>query len=147
MQGVRSLQRLLSAERDGLFELHRIAVCETVPWCRAADRGNYVRYLPGYMNDMLTLQQKQPKFYQYLRDCGFVVRLCSRRFNAVATDQSLEQTIQREGRARGCHRVHLAAGRSNPLDGDYTHHCTLRNAETLKEMCQNSKQTTAKKPR
>ena len=68
MQGVGTLLRLLRAERDCLFELHLIAVCETIPWCRAADRGNYVRYLPGYLNDMVTLQQNRPKFYQYLRE-------------------------------------------------------------------------------
>ena len=58
MQGVGTLLRLLRAEWDGLLELHLIAVCETIPWCRAADRGNYVRYLPRYLNDMVTLQQK-----------------------------------------------------------------------------------------
>jgi hypothetical protein len=61
MQGVETLLRLLRAERDGLFELHLIAVCETIPWCRAAVRGNYVRYLPGYLNDTITLQQKTTK--------------------------------------------------------------------------------------
>ena len=100
MEGVGTLLRLLRAERDGLFELHLIAVYETIPRCRAADRGNYVRYLPGSLNGMVTLQQKQPKFYEYLRDGGFVVRLSSRRFNAVATDQALEQIINPEGRAR-----------------------------------------------
>ena len=101
MQGVGTLLRLLRTERDGLFELHLIAVCETIPWCRDADIGNYVRYLPGYLNDMVTLQQKQPKFYQYLRDGGCVVRLSSRRFNAVATDQAVEQTINRERKSQG----------------------------------------------
>ena len=116
MQGVGTLLRLLRAERDGLFELHLIAVYETIPRCRAADRGNYVRYLPGYLNGMVTLQQKQPKFYEYLRDGGFVVRLSSRRFNAVATDQALEQTINPEGRARevssgsSCGRALLPTG-------------------------------------
>ena len=51
LQVERTLLRLMRAERDGLFELHLIAVCETIPWCLAADRGNYVRYLPGYLND------------------------------------------------------------------------------------------------
>jgi hypothetical protein len=72
---------------------HLIAVCETIPWCRAADRGNYGRYLPGYINDMITLQEKQPKSYQYLQDGGFVVRRSCRCFNAVASDQALKQTI------------------------------------------------------
>ena len=56
MQEVGTLLRLLRAERNGLFELHLIAVCKTIPWCRAADRGNCVRYLPGCLNDMVTLQ-------------------------------------------------------------------------------------------
>ena len=38
MQGVGRLLRRLGAERDGLFEQHIIAVCEIIPWCRAADR-------------------------------------------------------------------------------------------------------------
>ena len=63
MQGIGTLLRLLTAERDDLFELHLFAVCENIPWCRAADRGNYVRYVPGWLNDMVTLQQKQPKLF------------------------------------------------------------------------------------
>ena len=130
--------RLLTAERDGLFELHIIA--ETIPLCRAADGGNYVRYLPGYLNDMVTLQQKQPRFYQYLRDGGIVVRLSSRRFNAVTTDQGLEQTINREGKSqRG---VTLWKGALTRWMA--TRHITAQYAEALKETCQNSKQTTAK---
>ena len=120
MQGVRTLLRLLRTERDGLFELHLIAVCETIPWCRAADKGNYVRYLPEYLNDMVTLQEKQPKFYQYLRDGGFVVQLSSRQCNAVATDQALAQTINRKVKSQGSAIgfTLIAEGRSNPLDGD-----------------------------
>ena len=143
MQGVRSLLRLLRAERDGLFELHLIAVCETIPWCRAADRGNYVRYLPGYLNDMVTLQQKQQKFYQYLRYGRFVIRLSSRRFNAVATDQALEQTINREGKRQiGVIGFTLRNGALTRWMA--TRHITSQYAEALKEMCQNIKQTAAK---
>ena len=65
-KGVLAKTRLLRAERDGLFELHLIVVCETVPWHRAADRGNYLRYLPACMNDMAALPQKQLKFYKCL---------------------------------------------------------------------------------
>ena len=143
MQGVGTLLRLLKAERDGLFELHLIAVCETIPWFRAADRGNYVRYLPGYLNDMVTLQQEQPKFYQYLRDGGFVVRLSSMRFNAVATDQALEQTINREGKSQGG-VIGFTLRKGALPRWMATRHITAQYAEALKEMCQNSKQTTAK---
>ncbi len=91
---------------------------------------------------MVTRQQKQPKFYQYLRDGGFVVRLSFRRFNAVATDQALEQTINREGKSQG------GVIGFTLLKGTLTRwmairHITAQYAEALKEMCQNSKQTTA----
>ena len=143
MQGVGTLLRVLRADRDGLLELHLIAVCETIPWCRAADRGNYVRYLPGYLNDMVTLQQKQPKFDQYLRYGGSVVRLSSRRFNAVATDQAFEQTINREGKSQiGDIGFTLRKGALTRWMA--TRHITAQYAEALKEMCQNSKQTAAK---
>ena len=60
------LLRLLMADRNGLFELRLIAVCETIPWCRTADRGKYVRCLPACMKCMAALQLKQPKFYKCL---------------------------------------------------------------------------------
>ena len=143
MQGVRTLLRLLRTERDGLLELHLIAVCETIPWCRAADKGNYVRYLPEYLNDMVTLQQKQPKFYQYLRDGGFVVQLSSRRYNAVATDQALEQTINREVKRQGG-VIGFILRKGALTCWKATRHITAQYTEALKEMYQNSKQTTAK---
>ena len=143
MQGVRTLLRLLRAERDGLFELHLIAVRETIPWCRAADIRHYVSYLPGYLNDMVTLQQKQPKFYQYLRDGGFVVRLSSRRFNAVVTSRALEQTINSEGNSQGG-VVGFTLRKGALTRWMATRHITAQYAEVLKEIRQNSKQTTAK---
>ena len=92
---------------------------------------------------MVTLQQKRPKFYQYLRDGGFVVRLSSRRFNAVATDKALEQTINREGKSQG--GVTGFTLRKGALTRWIaTRHITAQYAEAIREMCQNSKQTTAK---
>ena len=91
---------------------------------------------------MVTLQQKQPKFYQYLRDGGFVVRLSSMRFNAVATEQALEQTINREEKSQGgVIGFTLRKGALTPWMA--TRHITAQYAEAVKEMCQNSKQTTA----
>ena len=135
------LLRLLRAERGGMFELHLIAVCETIPWCRAANRGTYVSYFPGYLNDMVTLQHKQPKFFQYLRYGGFVVRLSSRRFNAVATDQALEQTINRKEKSQGG-VIGFTLRKGALTRWMATRHITAQYAE---DMCQNSKHTTAKK--
>ena len=138
MQGVGTLLRVLRAERDGLFELHLIAVCETIPWCRAADRGNYVRYLPGYLNDMATLQQKQLTFYPFLRDSGFVVWLSSRRFNVVATDQALEHTINREGKSQGG-VIRFTLRKGVITSWMATRQITAQYAEALKGMCQINK--------
>ena len=92
---------------------------------------------------MVTLQQKQQTFYQYLRDGGFVVRLSSRRFNAVASDQALEQTINREGKSQGG-VIGFTLRKGALTRWMATRHIIAQYAETLKEMCQNSKQTTAK---
>ena len=82
-------------------------------------------------------------FYQYLRDGGFVIRLSSRRFNAVATDQAHEQTINGEGKSQGG-----VIGFTLRMDAlsrwMATRHITAQYAEAHKEMCQNSKQTSAK---
>lgn len=40
MQGMGTLLRLLRAERECLLQLCLIAVCKTIPWCRAADQNN-----------------------------------------------------------------------------------------------------------
>ena len=55
---VETLLRLLRAEHDCLFELHLNAVCEVIPWFRAADRTNYVKYLPLYVHDIKSLREE-----------------------------------------------------------------------------------------
>ena len=50
---------------------------------------------------MVTLQQKQPKFYQYLHDGEFVVRWSFRRFIVVATDYGHEQAMNCERKSQG----------------------------------------------
>jgi len=134
MQGVNILLRLLRAERERLFELHLIAVCETIPWCRAADRGNYAKYLPGYLNDMLSLRELHPQSYQYLQEGGFVVRRSLRRFNAVASDQALEQTINREGKSQGG-VIGFTLRKGALTRWMVTRHVTAKYTEAFKELC------------
>ena len=58
--------------------------------------------VPIYVAEMRALQQEHPEAYGFLRDGGFVVRRSDdRMFNSVATDQALEQTINREGKSKG----------------------------------------------
>ena len=102
MKGARVLLHMLRAERDGIFDLHLNAMCECLPWFRAAGRHNYAKYVPCYITDMKRLQQQHPESYQHLCQGGFVVRRTGHyNFNAVSTDQALEQTINKEGKSEG----------------------------------------------
>ncbi|XP_056138321.1 uncharacterized protein tdrd12 [Lampris incognitus] len=75
---------------------------EAIPWFPAADRMNYAKYMPVYIAEMKALEKSQPESYRFLREGGFVVRRSdNRNFNCVATDQALEQTINREGKSQG----------------------------------------------
>ena len=91
------LLRFLRAERDEDFELHLNAVCEAIPWLRAAGRTDYSKYAPIYVTEMRMLMSKNPDAYEHLANGGFVVRRSTdRKFNCVATDQALKQTINTE---------------------------------------------------
>ena len=60
------------------------------------------KYVPCYITDMKHLEQKHPESYQHLCQGGFVVRRTGHyNFNAVSTDQALEQTINKEGKSEG----------------------------------------------
>ena len=115
--------------------------CETIPWCGAEDNINYAMYSPGYQNDMVTLQQEQPKFYQYLQDGGFSVSWSSRRTCSVASDQALEQTINRERKSHG--GVIGFTLRKGALScWMATRYITAQYTETVEEMGQYSTQST-----
>ena len=82
--------------------MHIQAVMETVPYFVLAGCQNYARYTPVYIAEMKELEQKQPVMYQHMMEGGFVVRRSQNRpFNSVPTDQALEQSINREAKARG----------------------------------------------
>ena len=51
---------------------------------------------------MKRLEQKHPESYQHLCQGGFVFWCTAHyNFNAVSTDQALEQTINKEGKSEG----------------------------------------------
>ncbi|CAG9762726.1 unnamed protein product [Ceutorhynchus assimilis] len=96
------LLKLLRSERNADFELHLEAVQETLPFLRAGGRSNYARYTPIYLLDMENLKLKKPKMYQYLKNGNFVVRRTdTKKFNCVASDMALEQTINRDCKSSG----------------------------------------------
>ena len=62
---VKVVLRLLRAERDGLFELHLIVVCE-IRSLVSSCRQRQLCEMFACMNGMAALQQKQPRFYECL---------------------------------------------------------------------------------
>ena len=96
------LLHMLRAEREGNFDLHLQATSEAVPWFYAAGRNQYKKFAPVYIAEMMELKTAKPESYRHLQNGGFVVRQTSRHgFNAVSTDQALEQTINKDGKSKG----------------------------------------------
>ena len=94
----------MRAERNGDFLLHLQSVSAAVPWFRAAGRNQYCKFVPTYVMEMKFLEREHSESFQHLCDGGFVVRkltIIISIFNSVATDQALEQTINKEGKSKG----------------------------------------------
>ena len=88
---------------------------------------------------MITLQEKQPKSYQYLRDGGFAVRRSSRCFNAVASDQALEQTINHDGKSQGG-VIGFTLRKGALTRWMVTRHIIAQYTEAFKELCHSNKE-------
>jgi len=88
---------------------------------------------------MITLQEKQPKSYQYLQDGGFVVRRSSRRFSAIASDQALEQTVNRDGKSQGG-VIGFTLRKGALTRWMVTRHITEQYTEAFKELCHSNKE-------
>lgn len=90
------LQRLLLAERDGDFQSHLAAVEDALPYMVAAGRNLYWKWIPVYLNDIQVLKEESPTVYNYLAKGNFVVKKSNeRRFNCVASDMALEQSVNK----------------------------------------------------
>ncbi len=102
LNGADLLLRMLRSEREADFQLHLNCMCEVMPWFREAGRTNYAKYMPVYVAEMKSLEHEQQEAYTFMQQGGFVVRRSEdQSFNCVATDQALEQTINREGKSQG----------------------------------------------
>ena len=77
--------------RESDFELYLDAIQKLAAWCFALDHTNYARWLPVHLQDMLSLNDKQPYVYHQFQSNGFVVQKTSRRFSSIAVDQAHEQ--------------------------------------------------------
>ena len=74
-----------------------------------------------------------------IADGGFVVRRSSRCFNAVASDQALEQTINRDGKSQGC-VIGFTVWKDALTRWMVTRHITAQYTEAFKELCHSNKE-------
>ena len=72
-----------------------------LPTFFAYDRQNYSRWLPIYISDMLGLENTAPEVYQEFVKGGFSVNSTGKCFTGVATDQALEQTLNKDSKTSG----------------------------------------------
>lgn len=65
------------------------------------DRTNYARFLSLYLEDMLMLEKNAPEVYEKFVSGRFTVKRSAVPFTSVATDQALEQTINKTSKSTG----------------------------------------------
>lgn len=73
--------------READFKLHLEVLTALVPWFMALDRINYRRWLPFYLKDMASLEEKHPQLYQKFVEGHFVASRTRARFSAMSLDQ------------------------------------------------------------
>ena len=135
LNGADLLLRILCSEREADFQLHLNCMCEVMPWFRAAGRTNYSKYMPVYVAEMKALEHEQPEAYTFMQQGGFVVRRSEHRsFNCVASDQALEQTINREGKSQGG-VVGFTLRKGALTRWLMTRHVTTAYVDAMKELC------------
>lgn len=97
LEAIDLLWRLLRAEREGDFQAHLCAVYDTLPYLSAAGRNLYLKWIPVYLSDIEELKVETPEMYSFLADGNFVVKKTNdKKFNSVATDMALEQSINKD---------------------------------------------------
>lgn len=96
------LRTLLRSERNADFELYLEAVKQTLPFLKAGGQNNYAKYTPVYLLDMKNFENKNPEAYKHLKDGNFVVKRNNlKKFNCIASDMALEQTINKDCKSSG----------------------------------------------
>jgi len=95
------IKDLIRADRDGDFLLSIKSIQSLCPIFLGCDAIHYLRYGSFYVETLKSLQHEHPDLYSSFLKGDFVVKTSRGRFNAVAVDMKLEQTIQRSAKSVG----------------------------------------------
>lgn len=103
LEMVQLLLSFIRATRESNWELHLELIRLMVPWFFSYDRMNYARYLPAYWLEMSKLIDTHPNCYdqQFMKGHWTVNRQDRYPFAAIACDQAIEQTVNRDCKTKG----------------------------------------------
>ena len=85
----------------GDWKMHLQSTENMLPWLFGYDRPNYARFLTYYLVNMQKLPETHPAVYEQFEAGHFSVRRQNGKFNKIASDQAIEQTINREQKCAG----------------------------------------------
>ncbi|KAG1670639.1 Protein SDA1 [Nymphon striatum] len=90
MDIVQILLQFISAEREGLWQLHLSSFARMLPWMAVYDHINYLRWGTVYLSDMYQLATTAPVVFDEFEKGNFVVKESDGKFNQVSADLALE---------------------------------------------------------
>lgn len=92
------MNNLIRADRSGDWLLHIETIEKLQPIFHVMDRTNYARWCAVYLHDMKNLSQTAPEVNKQFLKGRFTVKRSDVPGTSVATDQALEQTINRSSK-------------------------------------------------
>ena len=98
---VQLMLQFIRAERSGNWHLHLVTTAAITPHFFSMDRPNYSRWLPVYLADMNTLEERHPTVYIEFISGNHAIKRTTNPFSQVSTDMGLEQTINRDSKTAG----------------------------------------------
>ncbi|KAG1648498.1 hypothetical protein GQR58_029779 [Nymphon striatum] len=94
MDIVQILLQFISAEREGLWQLHLSSFARMLPWMAVYDHIDYLRWGTVYPSDMYQLATTAPVVFDEFEKGNFVVKESDGKFNQVSADLALEHVTR-----------------------------------------------------
>ena len=101
LNAIEAMLTVIRAERSGDWKMYLDGLMAMLPTFFAYERVNYSRWLPIYITDMLDLEDKAPAIHDAFMQGQFSINRTGNSFTGVATDQVLEQTMNKDSKGSG----------------------------------------------